>query len=144
MLCQISSEISSSKSSSLYAGRQLLGRDQQADYVQTTDASANTKDTSEYHNPTPVTTPTAPRAKSAAPAGTVLKGLGFLQNKPQPVALPDEEYPSWLWSLLDADSGIKPGKKVEVHIKGESVSLDKRELRKKNRDSIRVSRFRNI
>lgn len=98
----------------------------------------NTKETSEYVNPTPVATPTKPRTKSAAPAGTVLKGLGFLQNKPQPIALPDEEYPNWLWHLLDADSGIKPGKKAEVHIKGESVHLDKRELRKKNKDSIRV------
>lgn len=103
-----------------------------------TDASANTKDTSELHNPTPVTTPSAPRSKSAAPPGTVLKGLGYLQNKPHPVALPDNEYPSWLWKLMDPDAGIKPGAQVEVHMKGQSVKLDKRELRKKNRDSIRV------
>lgn len=107
----------------------------------TPDASANTKATSEYVNPTPVTDPTTPRIKSAAPAGTVLKGLGFLQNKPQPIALPDEEYPSWLWKLLDADSGIKPGKKAEVRVRGEPLLLDKRELRKKNKDAIRVGLF---
>lgn len=67
-----------------------------------------------------------------------MKGLGYLQNKPHPVALPDNEYPSWLWKLMDPDAGIKPGAQVEVHMKGQSVKLDKRELRKKNRDSIRV------
>lgn len=39
---------------------------------------------------------------------------------------------------MDPDAGIKPGAQVEVHMKGQSVKLDKRELRKKNRDSIRV------
>jgi large subunit ribosomal protein L54 len=67
-----------------------------------------------------------------------LKGLGFLQNKPQPVALPDEEYPAWLWKLLEEDAGVKAGAKVEVTIKGEKVLLDKQAVRRKNRDSIRV------
>lgn len=38
---------------------------------------------------------------SSVPAGTVLKGLNFMKNKPDPVALEDHEYPPWLWSVLD-------------------------------------------
>jgi large subunit ribosomal protein L54 len=41
---------------------------------------------------------------SIVPAGTVLKGLGYLKNKDPPVALEDHEYPSWLWSLLDTNN----------------------------------------
>ncbi len=39
--------------------------------------------------------------KSSVPAGTPLKGLGYLKNKDPPVALEDHEYPAWLWTLLD-------------------------------------------
>jgi large subunit ribosomal protein L54 len=38
--------------------------------------------------------------KSSVPAGTPLKGLNFEKNKQDPVALPDEEYPEWLWGIL--------------------------------------------
>lgn len=88
------------------------------------------------------------RAKSAAPAGTVLKGIQFHQGKPEPVALPDEEYPTWLWTLLDepatantaaAKRSQRVGERVEVTIKGHKVTMDKKELRRKNRDNIRVS-----
>jgi large subunit ribosomal protein L54 len=34
------------------------------------------------------------------PAGTPLKGLNFLKDRQDPVALPDEEYPEWLWTVL--------------------------------------------
>lgn len=37
---------------------------------------------------------------SSVPAGTVLKGLNFLKNQQDPVALEDHEYPEWLWSAL--------------------------------------------
>jgi hypothetical protein len=42
----------------------------------------------------------SPLVLSSVPAGTPLKGLNFLKNGSDPVALPDEEYPSWLWTLL--------------------------------------------
>ncbi|WPG97990.1 Hypothetical protein R9X50_00077300 [Acrodontium crateriforme] len=38
---------------------------------------------------------------SSVPAGTVLKGLNFLKNKTDPVALEDAEYPAWLWKVLE-------------------------------------------
>jgi large subunit ribosomal protein L54 len=34
------------------------------------------------------------------PAGTPLKGLNFLKNTQDPVALEDHEYPAWLWEIL--------------------------------------------
>jgi len=30
-----------------------------------------------------------------------LKGLNYLKGRDDPVALPDEEYPEWLWHCLD-------------------------------------------
>ena len=41
------------------------------------------------------------RVQSSIPAGTVLKGLNFMKNKQDPVALEDEEYPGWLWGVLE-------------------------------------------
>lgn len=43
---------------------------------------------------------TAPAVVSSVAAGTPLRGLNFLKNAQDPVALPDEEYPPWLWTLL--------------------------------------------
>lgn len=38
--------------------------------------------------------------QSSVPAGTVLKGLNFMKNKQDPVAMEDHEYPAWLWNVL--------------------------------------------
>jgi large subunit ribosomal protein L54 len=43
----------------------------------------------------------APLVKSSIPAGQPLKGLNFLKDRQDPVALADDEYPSWLWTILD-------------------------------------------
>lgn len=40
-------------------------------------------------------------SRSSLKAGTPLKGLAFLKNKEPPVAKEDNEYPDWLWGLLD-------------------------------------------
>lgn len=42
-----------------------------------------------------------PLVRSSVPAGTPLKGLNFLKDRQDPVALADEEYPEWLWTVLD-------------------------------------------
>jgi len=34
--------------------------------------------------------------------GTTLQGLNILKDQPDPVAKLDEEYPAWLWTLLDS------------------------------------------
>lgn len=50
-------------------------------------------------NATTTTEEAAPR--SSCPPGTVLNGLNYFKGKTDPVALPDNEYPEWLWSCLD-------------------------------------------
>lgn len=65
---------------------------------------------------------------SSCPPGTVLSGLSYLKGQSPVVALPDEDYPPWLWKLLEprnlVDDG--PGGKAE-----------KIRLRKDNRQRIR-------
>jgi large subunit ribosomal protein L54 len=39
---------------------------------------------------------------SSAPAGTPLKGINYLKNAEDPIALEEHEYPEWLWRCLDA------------------------------------------
>ncbi|OAL07340.1 hypothetical protein IQ06DRAFT_322318 [Phaeosphaeriaceae sp. SRC1lsM3a] len=50
-----------------------------------------------------------PLVKSSIPAGTPLKGLNFEKNKQDPVALPDEEYPEWLWTILSRQEKASEG-----------------------------------
>jgi len=51
--------------------------------------------------------PKAPLPVSITPAGSTLKGLNFLKGREDPIALPEEEYPEWLWHCLD--TGKKGG-----------------------------------
>lgn len=59
------------------------------------------------------TTSEEPPARSTCPPGTVLNGLNYFKGKTDPVALPDAEYPEWLWSCLDvlkkADGDVDSG-----------------------------------
>ena len=65
---------------------------------------------------------------SSCPPGTALTGLNYLKGQSSVIALPDEDYPPWLWKLLEprnlVDDG--PGGKAE-----------KIRLRKENRQRIR-------
>ena len=45
------------------------------------------------------TTATDAINQSSVPAGQVLKGINIYTNKKDPIALPDNEYPSWLWEI---------------------------------------------
>lgn len=47
--------------------------------------------------------------KSTVPAGTVLKGINYLKNKSDPVAMEDSEYPPWLWDILKSKSKDEEG-----------------------------------
>ncbi|KAF2830968.1 hypothetical protein CC86DRAFT_366468 [Ophiobolus disseminans] len=50
-----------------------------------------------------------PLVKSSIAAGTPLKGLNFEKNKSDPVALPDDEYPEWLWTILQRQETTADG-----------------------------------
>ncbi|KAI8586299.1 mitochondrial ribosomal protein L37-domain-containing protein, partial [Geranomyces variabilis] len=38
---------------------------------------------------------------SSVPEGTVLKGINILKDGKDPVAMADNQYPDWLWTLLE-------------------------------------------
>jgi large subunit ribosomal protein L54 len=52
---------------------------------------------------------TAKPVLSSCPAGTPLNGLNYFKNKSDPVALPDEEYPEWLWKCLEVQKKTDTG-----------------------------------
>ncbi|KAI9027518.1 mitochondrial ribosomal protein L37-domain-containing protein [Phycomyces nitens] len=77
----------------------------------------------------PATTPA--RTVSAAPAGTPLKGLNYLKDRQDPIALEDSEYPEWLWNLLDERKQKQKTKKP----------VNRQFHRKQNRDAIKALNF---
>ncbi|KAI6139043.1 mitochondrial ribosomal protein L37-domain-containing protein [Pisolithus tinctorius] len=60
---------------------------------------------------------------SSCPAGTVLTGLNYLKGQPPVLAMPDADYPSWLWDLTNP--------------KKRSRDAEKRRLRRENRQLLR-------
>ncbi|PSN69776.1 hypothetical protein BS50DRAFT_585294 [Corynespora cassiicola Philippines] len=66
----------------------------------------------------------APIVRSSVPAGTPLKGLNFLKNQQDPVALADDEYPEWLWGILERQE-----KKAEAGAAGDLFSKSKKQRR---------------
>ncbi|CAG8632173.1 8547_t:CDS:2, partial [Acaulospora morrowiae] len=40
---------------------------------------------------------------SSVPAGTILKGINIFKGGSDPISKLDEEYPDWLWELLDEE-----------------------------------------
>ncbi|KAI8085033.1 mitochondrial ribosomal protein L37-domain-containing protein [Halteromyces radiatus] len=72
-----------------------------------------------------------PRKPSSVPAGVTLKGINFLKDGKDPVALEDNEYPMWLWDLLD-----------EKKQKQKTTKPSNRQFhRKNNRDAIKSANF---
>ncbi|ODH51932.1 hypothetical protein GX48_01945 [Paracoccidioides brasiliensis] len=69
-----------------------------------------------------------PRVISGTPAGTKLKGLNYMKNQPEVFALEDDEYPDWLWSLLD-DAKKKSNTDGEV----DTLTMNKKQLRHEKR-----------
>ncbi|KAG0340486.1 39S ribosomal protein L37, mitochondrial [Podila horticola] len=47
--------------------------------------------------------PKVKRAPSSAPEGTILKGLNYMKDGKNPVALADDAYPDWLWEINDPE-----------------------------------------
>ncbi|KAF9419058.1 39S ribosomal protein L37, mitochondrial [Entomortierella beljakovae] len=73
---------------------------------------------------------------SSAPEGSVLKGLNYMKDGKDPVALADSAYPEWLWEINDpairaariADPNDKKHHKEirRQKIKGENFIRDKK------------------
>jgi large subunit ribosomal protein L54 len=72
--------------------------------------------------------------QSSAPAGTKLTGLNVKKSGEDPVALAEEEYPEWLWDLLDPS--IQKQK-----LEQDPDLLAKKERRAANRKHIKSQNF---
>lgn len=63
-----------------------------------------------------------------------MKDLSVLKDKPDPVALPDEEYPAWLWTLTDeyvAGSKSRQQPERSEEAAGFDMKAEKKKLRSK-------------
>ncbi|RXK36306.1 hypothetical protein M231_06442 [Tremella mesenterica] len=91
----------------------------------------------------PTAKPKSPkRPVSSCKAGTKLTGLAVLKDQPDPVALPDDQYPDWLWTVLDKDESRSQPLNV-TSTSGEPVDFakEKRKLRAMNRQNIKASNY---
>lgn len=59
--------------------------------------------------------------KSSVPGGQELRGIAYLKATPHIMAKEDDQYPDWLWSLLDSD---KSSGEVKVDLSGMDVLLE--------------------
>ncbi|KAG8982429.1 hypothetical protein FRB90_006798 [Tulasnella sp. 427] len=76
--------------------------------------------------------------RSSCLPGTVLEGLTWLKDQKPILAKPDEEYPPWLWTLLERK--VEDPKKPSPSPPPGSRDAQ-RALRKANRKAIKVSNF---
>ncbi|EGO52724.1 hypothetical protein NEUTE1DRAFT_51840 [Neurospora tetrasperma FGSC 2508] len=79
--------------------------------------------------PVPGAATTGEQAKAAissCPAGTKLNGLNYFKNKADPVALPDEEYPEWLWRCLEVQKKTDDAADADA---GDEFSKSKKQRR---------------
>jgi len=83
--------------------------------------------------------PTYTHPPSSVKAGTPLRGVQLLKDKPEVVALADDFYPDWLWQLLDDSKSVEDRiqarrlieKKKEVYL----AQLEEQELQKRLAES---------
>jgi len=76
--------------------------------------------------------PSTGDARSSCPPNTILAGLNYLKDQPPVLAVANEEYPPWLWKVLD---------KTELPDDGPGGKAEKRRLRKENRQRIKDQNF---
>ncbi|KAF9937749.1 39S ribosomal protein L37, mitochondrial [Modicella reniformis] len=78
------------------------------------------------------TTPKAKRAVvSSAPEGTVLKGINYMKDGKDPVALVDDAYPDWLWEINDP----------EIRAARIADPMDKKHHKEARRQKIKADNF---
>ncbi|KIW64844.1 hypothetical protein PV04_07150 [Phialophora macrospora] len=56
----------------------------------------------------------ATKTRSSVPGGKELRGLGYTKAKPKILAMEDDEYPEWLWTLLDEKRPGAMAEKVDL------------------------------
>lgn len=75
-----------------------------------------------------------PKVVSSVPAGTILKGCNVRKNGEDPKALADEEYPAWLWEVLDPE--IQKAK-----LEADPIKAARKQRRELNRKKIKEQNF---
>ncbi|GMK57625.1 hypothetical protein CspeluHIS016_0404590 [Cutaneotrichosporon spelunceum] len=73
---------------------------------------------------------------SSLQAGTKMDGLSVFKDVPDPVALPEDQYPKWLWTLLDKPKGVPVAPEGERNFMAE-----RKAMRDKNRSTIKAANF---
>ncbi|GAA5832072.1 hypothetical protein JCM11251_002807 [Rhodosporidiobolus azoricus] len=84
----------------------------------------------------PAAAKSAPPPTSSCPAGTVMKGLNYIKDGQDPVALEDSEYPAWLWTLANEAAPTKLGKNASA---GEVLAAEKKELKRQRKAAIKAA-----
>ncbi|GAA5848901.1 hypothetical protein JCM9279_004660 [Rhodotorula babjevae] len=78
----------------------------------------------------------AAAAASSCPPGTVLKGLNYLKDGQDPVALDDSEYPAWVFALPGSKAAASKGDKGDPAVE---LRKERADLKKKRRSGIKAS-----
>ncbi|PSS31089.1 hypothetical protein PHLCEN_2v2421 [Hermanssonia centrifuga] len=70
----------------------------------------------------------APQTLSSCVAGTPLEGVNWLKNQAPVQALPDEDYPPWLWKVLEPREFDDPEKAEKYRLR----QINRKHIREKN------------
>ncbi|RKF62653.1 putative ribosomal protein subunit l37 [Erysiphe neolycopersici] len=71
--------------------------------------------------------------ESISPAGTVLRGLNYVKGRDDPISLKEEEYPSWLWGLLDKKNADISSSNEESDLFSKSKKLRRKAAKKQRK-----------
>lgn len=85
-------------------------------------------------SPQPAATQSKAKFVSIAPAGTKLKGLNIRKGQDPVVALADEEYPAWLWEVLDKNA-------QKAKLEADPAKAAQKARRNANRKKIKDNNF---
>jgi large subunit ribosomal protein L54 len=66
-----------------------------------------------------------------------MTGLNHTKAGSDPIALEENEYPSWLWTLVDGAAGVKGGKKSKGNVEATPAEIT-REMRKQGKIAIKA------
>ncbi|POS86686.1 hypothetical protein EPUL_001837, partial [Erysiphe pulchra] len=71
--------------------------------------------------------------ESISPAGTVLRGLNYVKGRDDPISLKEEEYPPWLWGLLDKKNTDSSSSNDESDLFSKSKKLRRKAAKKQRK-----------
>ncbi|GAA5875041.1 hypothetical protein JCM3774_003412 [Rhodotorula dairenensis] len=74
-------------------------------------------------SPPSSTAPASSVPESSCPAGTVLKNLNFVKDASDPVALEDDQYPAWVWTLTEARKPAAEGQDEAANLRHQRKAL---------------------